>query len=127
VSKSKIVSITGMNCPKCREGFLFHQPYSLANAYKMKSSCEVCGQKYEPEPGFYYGAMFVSYILTGWFFIAVGLTLTFALGWSVTMTLVTLAIITVLLHNLIYRFSRSVWIHLFVRYDPQTSIRILKS
>lgn len=93
----------------------------------MKHSCEVCGQKYEPEPGFYYGAMFVSYILTGWFFIVVGLTLTFGLGWSVTMTLVTLAIITVLMHNLIYRISRSVWIHLFVRYDPQTRTRILKS
>lgn len=119
MAKSKIGSITAMTCPRCREGSLFEKPYSMQNAYKMKSSCDVCGQKYEPEPGFYYGAMFISYILTGWLFIIVGLTLAFGFGWTVTQTLIAVAILTVLIHNLIYRLSRSLWIHFFVRYNPE--------
>ncbi|MCB0688464.1 MAG: DUF983 domain-containing protein [Saprospiraceae bacterium] len=85
----------------------------------MKKSCDVCGQNFEPEPGFYYGAMFISYILTAWLFIIVGLTLAFGLHWSVTQTLIAVAILTILIHNLIFRFSRSLWIHFFVKYNPQ--------
>lgn len=89
----------------------------------MKQSCDVCGQNYEPEPGFYYGAMFISYILTGWLFIIVGLTLAFGLGWTVTQTLVAVAILTILIHNLIYRLSRSLWIHFFVKYNPEATVK----
>jgi uncharacterized protein (DUF983 family) len=84
----------------------------------MRTSCDVCGQKYEPEPGFYYGAMFISYIITAWIFIIVGLTLAFGFNWTVTQTLVAVAFLTVLIHNAIFRISRSLWIHIFVKYDP---------
>ncbi len=84
----------------------------------MPERCPVCSQKYEPEPGFYYGAMFISYILTGWIFILMGLGLVFGLGWGVTPTLLTVAIVGIFIHNLAYRISRSIWIHMFVRYDP---------
>ena len=110
-----------MTCPRCRTGKLFEQPYSFANAYKMPAKCPHCSVKYEPEPGFYYGAMFISYILTGWLFIIIGLVLVFGLGWSVGATILTVALLTVLIHNIIFRFSRSLWIHLFIKYDPNTT------
>ena len=34
----------------------------------MHKECPVCGQLYEPELRFYYGAMFLSYIISGFFF-----------------------------------------------------------
>ena len=71
-----------------------------------------------PEPGFYYGAMFISYILTGWLFIIVGLALVFGLGWSATATILAVGLLAVIIHNLLFRLSRSLWIHIFVKYDP---------
>jgi len=116
--KSKTSSIVDMTCPKCREGKLFLQPFSLSTAYKMHEKCPVCHQNYMPEPGFYYGAMFISYILTGWLFIIVGLALVFGLGWSATATILAVGLLAVIIHNLLFRLSRSLWIHIFVKYDP---------
>ena len=127
MAQTKFGSIAGLTCPKCRTGSLFVQPYNLPNAYKMKESCNVCGQNYEPEPGFYYGAMFISYILTVWLFVIVGLTLAFGFGWTVNQTLLAVAVLTILIHNLIYRLSRSLWIHFFVKYDPRYLSKIIKS
>ncbi|NND07412.1 MAG: DUF983 domain-containing protein [Saprospiraceae bacterium] len=120
--RSKTSSILNMTCPRCREGKLFVQPYSFSTAYKMHQKCPICQQNFEPEPGFYYGAMFISYILTGWIFILVGLALVFGLGWSGTMTILAVGFIAVVLHNLFFRFSRSLWIHVFVKYDPAESL-----
>jgi len=118
VSKSNLGSIFGFTCPRCRKGSLYIKPFSWSTAYQMHSSCSECGQTYEPEPGFYYGAMFISYITTAWLFVIVGLSLAFGLGWSVTSTLIAVGVIAVVLHNTIFRFSRSLWLHLFVSYDP---------
>ncbi|MBK8501871.1 MAG: DUF983 domain-containing protein [Saprospiraceae bacterium] len=87
----------------------------------MKPACDSCHQNYEPEPGFYYGAMFISYILTAWIFIIVGLGLAFGLGWTVTQTLIAVAVLAILIHNLIFRLSRSLWIHFFVKYKPSAT------
>jgi hypothetical protein len=84
----------------------------------MHTNCPVCRQDFEPEPGYYYGAMFISYILTGWLFILVGLFLIFVLGWSLGATILAVLALTVLIHNQIYRLSRSIWIHIFIRYNP---------
>lgn len=121
MAKSRFASILSNRCPRCRSGSLFVEPYSWANAYKMKTACYVCDQNYEPEPGFYYGAMFISYILTAWLFIIVGFTLAFGLGWTVMQTLVAVAILTVVIHNFMFRFSRSLWLHFFVKFDPKAT------
>jgi hypothetical protein len=63
--------------------------------------------------------MFISYILTAWLFVIVGLTLAFGFGWTVNQTLLAVAVLAILTHNLIYRLSRSLWIHFFVKYDPR--------
>ena len=115
-----------MTCPRCRRGKLFVQPYSWGNAYKMKTACDVCLQKYEPEPGYYYGAMFISYIISAWIFIIVGLILAFALHWTITQTLIAVAVLTILIHNITFRFSRSLWIHLFIKFDPRASLTTKK-
>lgn len=126
-AKSKWGSIFGLYCPRCRTGKMFKQPYTYKTAYQMPPRCPVCDQNYEPEPGFYYGAMFISYILTGWLFMLVGLGLVFGLGWGVTPTLVAVAALTIVVHNLIFRFSRSLWLHFFVKYNPSAREKSLPS
>lgn len=58
-------NILTQKCPRCHEGELFtHNWYDIKNNTKMTSSCSVCGQRTELEPGFYHGTGYVSYALT---------------------------------------------------------------
>ena len=62
---TKLYSILNNKCPRCHEGKFFDSanPYNLAKMTSMPDKCPECGQPYEPEPGFYFGAMYVSYAL----------------------------------------------------------------
>ena len=55
-------AIAQAKCPHCREGNLF--PVSQFSYRKLSATnkhCEVCGSNLIPEPGFYDGAMYISY------------------------------------------------------------------
>jgi len=85
----------------------------------MPERCPHCGQSYLPEPGFYYGAMFISYILFGWFSIFFVLFLHWVLDWSMLASFSLLIAIGMLLFVYVFRLSRSIWINLMVRYNPE--------
>lgn len=84
----------------------------------MPLRCKVCNQKIEPEPGFYFGAMFLSYLLTAFPLLGIGLLLAFGLKWSMGGIIAALLFIAALTFIKVLRFSRSLWIHLMVRYQP---------
>ncbi len=121
---SRLRSIFKMTCPRCGQGNLFEKPFTFKTAYKMRRKCTVCQADFEPEPGYYYGAMFISYILTGWLFLGIGLTLVFGFGWSLWSTLLAVGFITLLVHNYFFRLSRSIWIHFFLKYDSKYTQKI---
>lgn len=107
-----------MTCPRCEQGDLFVSPMTLSNPLKMNKQCSICGQKFEPEPGFYYGAMFISYIFLGFF--SLGLTgllvFYFRISFDIAFSILLLTLALMFIWNL--RFSRSIWIHLVVKFDP---------
>jgi len=113
-------SILNMKCPRCREGDLFITPtFSYSKPTEMPERCEVCGQNYMPEPGFWYGAMFVSYVWTAFFclfFVGGGIMI---LGWSVNTAFLILILVTAIFFFWIFRISRSIWIHIYVKYRPE--------
>jgi uncharacterized protein (DUF983 family) len=116
---SKAYSIINMKCPKCHEGDLFETgSFSFQKSFDMPEKCPVCGQKYFLEPGFYYGAMFISYILTGWFCLLFvgGLMLGFGVGWEAAFLL--LLIVMAILFVWFFRISRAIWININVKYNP---------
>lgn len=52
-------------CPRCREGRIFKYPLSdLTKFSEMNETCSSCGSSFTPEPGFYFGALYVSYGFT---------------------------------------------------------------
>jgi uncharacterized protein (DUF983 family) len=62
MSKSLSVAIIGANCPQCREGKLFSVGvFSYFKLSEINKNCKVCGANLNPEPDFYYGAMYISY------------------------------------------------------------------
>ncbi len=62
---SKLYSILKFKCPHCHEGEFFksRNPYDLKHFSDIEERCPKCDRSYYLEPGFYYGAMYVSYAL----------------------------------------------------------------
>ena len=118
-------------CPQCGKTHLFVEPnaYKLGTTAHMHKGCTTCGEDFEREPGFYFGAAYVSYALTVALWVAVLVALyTFgALGW-ITFTgffdqpevfLISGIVTLVLLLPPLQRLSRSIWIHMFLRYGDR--------
>ncbi len=84
----------------------------------MPKECPVCHQNFLPEPGFYYGAMFISYIFMGFFCLAFVLIGYVVLDWSKTTIYISLVSVIAIFFVWIFRISRSIWIHANVKYDP---------
>jgi uncharacterized protein (DUF983 family) len=121
---NKLYSIFSAKCPKCHEGnmFLHKNPYNLNKAFDMVKQCPVCGQKSEPEPGFYYGAMYVSYAVAVAIGCFVGVPMLF-FGASAMATVIAIAAALVVLSPITLRFSRMIWINFFVDYDKDLNIK----
>jgi len=79
VSKSEAV-LDGL-CPKCRKGKIFSKPfYSIRGFDEMHTHCPHCGFRFEVEPGYFYGAMYVSYAISGAFALIIGFLLFYLAG-----------------------------------------------
>ena len=83
----------------------------------MHDACSNCKQKFEPEPGFYYGAMFISYIVSGWILLLLALFLVFVIGWTLDSVKWIIIGVGLLFFLKTVRLSRSIWIHIVVRYN----------
>lgn len=111
-------------CPRCHEGRMFPSGtlYDVRRFAKMNPSCDRCGQSFDPEPGFYFGAMLVSYAISTAIFVAVWIALAVLMD-DVTLTMM-IGVILVIVFGLLpinFRLSRSIWIHMMVRYKGQAS------
>ncbi len=54
-------AIVNAKCPKCRVGNIYANPMYSLSGQKMLTNCPHCRMTYEREPGYFYGAMYVSY------------------------------------------------------------------
>jgi hypothetical protein len=85
----------------------------------MNFICPHCGVLLEPEPGFYQGAMYVSYAITVATIGIVGVVLYLLGDPSPWVYIVTVLAIMVLLIPVNYRYSRILYLYLFggIRYE----------
>jgi uncharacterized protein (DUF983 family) len=117
---SKLYSILTGTCPKCQKEsmYLDPNPLHLGKTLKMNEKCSHCGLKFQIEPSFFYGAMYVSYGLN----VAVGIA-AFIISYIVFNSSLKAAFISIiasllLLFPFILRWSRNIYINMFVSYDP---------
>jgi len=117
---TKLYSILFNKCPRCQEGDFFKRQnaFNLKTFDQMHKKCPVCGEDYEPEPGFYFGAMYVSYALYVAFTISVFVPFVLLLELDVVTFLYVLLPGIVLLTPLFFRLARRIWINFFVTYRP---------
>ncbi|MEY2793974.1 MAG: hypothetical protein RJA76_1966 [Bacteroidota bacterium] len=122
--QTKLSAVINARCPQCREGRLFKFKFwNVLKFSQMNDHCPVCQLRYEVEPGFWFGAMYVSYALTVGIMVVGGFVIynffgdPGALGYVVPITLISLLAVP---FN--FRIARTVFIHLFsgVDYKPET-------
>jgi uncharacterized protein (DUF983 family) len=120
-SISRFQSILEEKCPRCRVGKMFGtSPYRIRTFDKMHENCPECGLKFDIEPGFYTGAMYVSYAFSVAIFLVTGFCLyLFFNDPDLIVYVLTTFSIVILLFPLLYRYSRVIYLHLFggIRYD----------
>lgn len=94
-------------CPVCRSGRIFE------GRWRMNEICPVCSSRFEREPGYFTGAMYISYGLG--MLVLILMVSVYQLppirSWPPPLV-VTLALVTYLmLVAPIFRWSRILWIH----------------
>lgn len=116
---SKTYSILHLKCPRCHEGDTFETgSWSFKKSFEMYQRCPKCDLDYFPEPGFYYGSMFISYIWTGWMSLLIVAVLNWWLKFSQMTAFVVLFFFLLINFVYIFRVSRLMWINMHVKYDP---------
>ena len=119
---SKLYSILTGTCPKCQNESMYSDKnlLHLKNILKMNENCSHCGLKYQIEPSFFYGAMYVSYGLN----VAVGIAafiISFVFfGTSLKTAFAVIIAALILSFPFVMRLSRNIYINLFISFDPNS-------
>ncbi len=121
-------SIFSMKCPRCRRGNMYngghaYKKLNLKHIFNMPDRCEECNQKFDMEPGFWYGTGFVSYglavflsivsFLLWWLIVGISLQDNRVFYW-----LIFNGILLLVIQPWLMRLSRVIYIYIFVSYDP---------
>jgi uncharacterized protein (DUF983 family) len=118
----KLYSILNFKCPHCHEGEFFksRNPYDFKNMSTTYDRCPSCDRRLYIEPGFYYGAMYVSYglsvahIVTFWVAsLILGIEMEF---WNF---IILVGIALIALTPLYYALSKIVWANMFLNFKTE--------
>ena len=116
---SKLYSILKFKCPKCHEGdFFISHSYNLKKIGDLHPQCQECNLKFSKEPGFYFGAMYISYALGIAIFVGV-YTADQILKLNLSLFDIFTIVGTLLLFGTPYLFhlSKIIWANIFFHYD----------
>jgi len=101
-------------CPRCHQGNIFKNPLrNISKFSQMNQECPICGASFEPEPGFYFGAMFVSYALNVVLFAVVGLVLYFLFNPSDVVYVISVGLAALIFTPFFFRLSRILFLYWF--------------
>ncbi|MDP1801259.1 MAG: DUF983 domain-containing protein [Bacteroidota bacterium] len=59
--ENKLISMVKEKCPNCGKGDVFYKNLPFLSLPKMKEDCDVCNYHFDREPGYFLGAMYISY------------------------------------------------------------------
>ena len=122
--KPGLLNLFQCKCPRYRIGNMFinKRPYPKG-FMKMQETCNVCGQYFDIEVGFYYGSGYVSYGIT----IAISVA-TFVAWWiligisyddnRIFYWLILNSVLILALQPVFMRISRTLWLAMIVKYVP---------
>lgn len=111
--RERLASVAAGRCPRCRRGRIFRRLLA------MHPTCPTCSLRFEREPGYFTGAMYVSYALAVPVMAACAATVRLlARNLSFEATVGVAALLFLPFVPAIFRYSRILWIHLDQTIDP---------
>ena len=84
----------------------------------MHKQCSSCNLNFEPEPGYYFGAMFISYAISASILLPIALFVVFRYGWTANQAMLLILFIGAVGFLKVLRLSRSMWINIMTPYNP---------
>jgi uncharacterized protein (DUF983 family) len=121
---SDILRLMQCKCPICGQENVF-EPASRLNIIKfpeIKRKCSYCGFRYEKEPGFFYGSMYVSYGLGVMEGLLIYLVCRLFLEAAFDLRILFIIISSqILFRQENYRYSRMIWMNMFLEKSAGTS------
>jgi uncharacterized protein (DUF983 family) len=111
---NKLKAIATGKCPKCEKGDIFqYKWWQLANFSKMNKICPNCSVNFEVEPGFFYGAMYMSYGNSLMIMIIGGVSIFYLFNDPpVLYYIIPITIVSLLVTPWNFRISRVLYLHL---------------
>ncbi len=85
----------------------------------MHETCANCTLEFIPQPGYYVGAMYVSYLLFSALILPIAFLGVFYFKWSMAATMFLTILLCALTYIKFIRLARSLWIHMDVRYKAE--------
>jgi uncharacterized protein (DUF983 family) len=115
----KLYSILFGACPKCHQESMYvnKNPYVLSETLKIHDKCSHCNTRYRMEPSFFYGSMYVSYAVGIAFAVAAFVISYLLIETSLVVAFIAIVLTLVGFMPIIMRWSRNIWINLFMSYD----------
>ena len=122
--KPTIFNLLACKCPRCRIGDMFENknPWNLKKTMKMRKSCSICGQPFNPEVGFYFGSSYVSYAISITISVATFIAWWGLIGFSFNDNrffywMAFNIVFLIALQPYLMRVARTGWLAFFAKYD----------
>ena len=107
-------SVVKNKCPNCLEGnfFICDNAYNLRKFELMNNKCPICRMDFRQEPGFYFGAAIMSYVLQAGLMLLTYLFLQVIIEINFWYFVAAFTLELILLLPLTFRISRLLWINM---------------
>jgi uncharacterized protein (DUF983 family) len=110
----------GLRCPRCGVGKLFPPlGASLLRALSIRERCPNCGLRFEREPGYWLGAIYINYAVTVATGGGVALLLALRTDLGLWTEFAIVAGVALLVSLLFFRWSKGLWLAIDDLFDPR--------
>jgi uncharacterized protein (DUF983 family) len=111
---NRVLSILKEKCPSCGKGDVYKKSRGIFKMPEMHNACSVCHYKFDREPGYFLGAMYISYGIAVFAGIITFLLLHFLVPGLPTIYIpVAIVFVIVAISKKNFKLSRVIYIHMF--------------
>lgn len=100
-----------LKCPRCGQAPMF------SGLFSTRERCDHCHLKFEREPGYFLGSIYVNYGMTALSTTFTFVILQFGFNWSSRQLAVPLAAFCIVFPALMFRYTRAIWLALDCFWD----------
>src|SRR5437868_15508917 len=120
MQRANVSALAGMlqqRCPRCRSGNIFRKSLFLFPG--MHERCPACDLKFEREPGYFLGAMYIGYGLALVAILAITIVFWLVVRWPFSTAVILAVLLFVPLTPFLSVMARVLWIYLDQTFDPE--------